>query len=193
VETFDGSAWVAVVPFLIQDLRPPLLPPIPWLSTFPETNCRTYVRAPDGSSGVWFFSLDAARAAAVAGARLTYRLPYVWSRMSVEATEREVRYRSERLWRRSNATTVIGVRFGEPIPQHDLEIFLTARFKLYSFLLGRVAYANVEHPPWPLHSAEVISLEESLVEAAGLPQPEGQPLVYYSPSIFVRVSRLRWL
>ena len=84
VETFDGSAWVAVTPFLLRNLRPPWLPPWPWISHFPETNCRTYVRAPDGTPGVWFFSLDAARAHAVLGARLTFGLPYAWSRMRVE-------------------------------------------------------------------------------------------------------------
>src|SRR5581483_5061957 len=72
VETFDGSAWVGITPFVVRALRPPLLPSLPWISHFPETNCRTYVKGPDGHSGVWFFSLDAARAPAVMGARLGY-------------------------------------------------------------------------------------------------------------------------
>src|SRR6478672_7239392 len=75
VETFDGSAWVGLVPFEMQ-VRPPRVAPVPWLSNFPETNVRTYVRAPDGTTGVWFLSLDAARASAVVTARTTYRLPY---------------------------------------------------------------------------------------------------------------------
>src|SRR3954447_4349757 len=57
VESFDGSAWVGITPFLLRRLRPKSLPPLPWISQFPETNCRTYVRAPDGHSGIWFFSL----------------------------------------------------------------------------------------------------------------------------------------
>ena len=73
IDTFDGSAWLRIAPFLLE-LR---------VSTFPETNVLTYVIGPDGGSGVWFFSLDAASAIAVAGARLAYGLPYMWSRMRV--------------------------------------------------------------------------------------------------------------
>lgn len=61
VESFDGSAWVGVTPFLLRRLRAESLPPLPWISQFPETNCRTYGKGPDGHSGVWFFSLGAAR------------------------------------------------------------------------------------------------------------------------------------
>ncbi len=64
VEVRDGSAWVALVPFVLEVTRPDR-PPVPWLSRFAETNVRTYVTADDGSTGVWFLSLDAARLAAV--------------------------------------------------------------------------------------------------------------------------------
>src|ERR1700760_1325769 len=74
VDTFNGAAWVALTPFRLADLRLPGTPSIPWLSAFPETNVRTYVRGPGGERGVWFFTLEAARLAAVVGARLTYRL-----------------------------------------------------------------------------------------------------------------------
>ncbi len=62
VETCEGAAWVGLVLFR---MRVGLLglPPVPWLLTFPETNVRTYVRTRDGATGVWFFSLDAARLA----------------------------------------------------------------------------------------------------------------------------------
>src|SRR3954465_15315092 len=55
IDTFDGSAWLGLTPFVIEGLRPPLLPPLPWISRFPETNLRTYVRGPDGAPGIWFF------------------------------------------------------------------------------------------------------------------------------------------
>src|SRR5512146_2978717 len=74
VDSFDSSAWVGVTPFRLSGLSPPFCPAMPWLSAFPETNCRTYVRGPDGQPGIWFFSLDAARLAAVFGARLGYGL-----------------------------------------------------------------------------------------------------------------------
>src|SRR5215211_1409029 len=81
-DTFDGSAWIGITPFEVVGARPRGLPPLPWLSHFPELNVRTYVTV-HGRPGIWFLSLDAARALVVHGARATYRLPYHHARMSV--------------------------------------------------------------------------------------------------------------
>ena len=67
LDTFQQSGWIGLTPFRLTGLRPPGLPPLPWLSTFPETNLRTYVRGPAGP-GIWFYSLEAASALAVLGA-----------------------------------------------------------------------------------------------------------------------------
>ncbi len=71
----------------------------PWVSNFCETNVRTYVRDGEGRSGIWFFSLDAARLGAVVTARATpYRLPYFWSSMRLGVRGTRVAYRSWRRW-----------------------------------------------------------------------------------------------
>src|ERR1017187_9893948 len=93
LDTFDGQAWIGIVPFLIRGSR---FPAVPWRLDFPETNVRTYVRGPDGETGVWFFSLDAANPFAVLGARAVFGLPYMWSRMQVETAGCRIRYHSER-------------------------------------------------------------------------------------------------
>ena len=41
VDTFDGSAWVGLVPFHMIDVRPPFIPTLHPITTFPETNIRT--------------------------------------------------------------------------------------------------------------------------------------------------------
>src|SRR4051812_29489725 len=169
VESFDGCAWVGVTPFLLRGLRAKSLPPLPWISQFPETNCRTYVRAPDGHSGVWFFSLDAARILAVLGARLTYGLPYAWSRMRVAKTASQVIYESARRWPDSRSRTRIVVEPGDEITPEPVDVFLTARFRLYSFVLGKLTCAKVDHQPWPLRSARLIEAHQTLTVAAGLP------------------------
>ena len=81
-ETFGGTAWIGLIPFLMEGIRPPVLPAMPWLSRFGEINVRTYVHDDQGRSGIWFFSLDAARLPAVAAARAGYWLPYFWSDIS---------------------------------------------------------------------------------------------------------------
>src|SRR5271154_16627 len=68
IDTFDGSAWIGVVPIRMSGVRLRGTSALPWLSHFLELNVRTYVQR-DGKPGVWFFSLDAANSAAVAAAR----------------------------------------------------------------------------------------------------------------------------
>ena len=188
VETFDGSAWVGVIPFVIRGLTPPLMPSLPWLSHFPETNCRTYVKGPDGHPGGWFFSLDAARAAAVVGARIGYGLPYAWSRMRVVKTETRMVYESSRRWPGCVGQTRIIVEPGAPIDPQPLDVFLTARYRLYSRIFGILTYTNVEHAPWPLHTAVLVDVAQNLTHAAGLPDPSGPPLLHFSPGVRVRVA-----
>lgn len=75
VDTFDGAAWVGLIPFRLT-VTLPGVPPLPWLSSCPEINVRTYVRGPDGRTGIWFLSLEASRLDAVLTARQAYGLPW---------------------------------------------------------------------------------------------------------------------
>ncbi len=197
VDTFDGSAWVGLIPFLMHRIHPPGLPALPWLATFPETNVRTYVRGPDDRPGVYFLSLDISRLAPVLVARATYRLPYMWAQMRLEGTRGAVRYRGRRRWPGpAGAGSRVEVRPGEAIRPDDvgsLDHFLTARWGLYAARRRGMAWAPVEHPPWPLRRATLIELEENLVAAAGLTPPSGPPLVHYSPGVTVRIGAPRRL
>jgi len=193
VETCAGSAWVGLTPFLMEGLRAPLLPAAPWLSRFPEINVRTYVRDDRGRSGIWFFSLDAARLPAVLAARATYGLPYFWSDMSVDVDDDRISYRCRRHlpWSsraRCDADVVVGPALDES-ERDELANFLTARFRLFSVIAGGLVAAEAEHPDWPLHRAELSALDQNLVESAGLPAPTGDPLVHASPGAAVRVGR----
>ena len=196
-ETWDGRAWVGFIPFLNENLRPAFVPAPPWLSRFPETNVRTYVRAPDGSRGVWFFSLDASRLAAVLAAMAAYRLPYRWARMRLRRDGNRIHYQSRRRWPGpSGARGDVIVEIGDVLPAErlrDFDHFLTARFRLYASIGSKLVFATVEHPPWPLAAARVIELQQDLVAAAGLPAPLGDPVVHYSPGVDVRVGALRRL
>ncbi|MEJ3745079.1 DUF2071 domain-containing protein [Actinomycetes bacterium KLBMP 9797] len=195
VETHDDTAWIGLVPFRMEGVRVPGLPALPWLSRFPETNVRTYVRGPDGRSAIWFFSLDASRLPAVVAGRVGYGLPYCWSDMDVEVAGPRVVYRCRRrrpgpVGARCDAT----VRFGDRLTEAELsplEHFLTARFRLYSRLAGRLVGADADHPPWPLHRADVEHLDQDVVQAAGLPAPDHDPLAHASPGVTVRIGMWR--
>lgn len=154
-------------------------------------NVRTYVRGPDGERGIWFFSLEAGRLAAVAGARLFYRLPYRWSRMSVREKTGLVEYASRRRFGRGQAK--IAIRTGAPISPNAHERFLTARFRLFTLLGNSLAFAQVEHAPWPLRSAAALRVEQDVLQHSGLPAASGEPLVHYSPGVRVRIGRPRMI
>jgi uncharacterized protein YqjF (DUF2071 family) len=195
VHDFGGRAWVGLTPFFLRDLRTPVAPAPPWFTSFPETNVRTYVVGPDGREGLWFFSLDAARLEPVLVARSTYALPYMWSDMTVERDGQVLRYRSRRRWpgptpATSAVTVEVGARLA-PAELGELDHYLTARWQLYTTLGPVLARSCVEHEPWPLHRATVPELDTDLVAAAGLPRPEGEPVVHWSPGVRTRISGLR--
>jgi hypothetical protein len=190
VETFNDAAWVGLVPFFLR-VGLPRAPSVPWLSRFAETNVRTYARGEDGTSGVWFFSLDAARLGAVVVARSTYRLPYFWSKMNIERTGSTISYHCVRRWPRprgtSAATIAICQRY-EADELTELDHFLTARWALFSAPRSGLHQARASHDPWPLQRASIVDLDDTLVTAAGLPSPQGTPLVHFAPSVKVRIG-----
>jgi len=106
-----------------------------------------------------------------------------------------VRYRSRRRWPGPTpAVSRITVEVGAPLqPQElgELDHYLTARWQLYTTLGPVLARSNVQHEPWPLHRATVRELEENLVAVAGLPAPQGEPVVHWSPGVRTRISALR--
>ncbi len=184
LDTFDGAAWIGLVPFEIHNLR--------GIPHFPETNVRTYVIGPDGSRAVWFFSLDAARLAAVLGARVAYHLPYFWAKMRVTSEDGTIHYRSRR--KRPHSASVfseIVVKPGDRFAAEEIrdrDHFLTARYRLYTLLRGGLGSAQIEHEPWPLARAALVALNQNLIDAAGLPAPAAPPLVHYAAEIDVKIG-----
>ena len=189
-DLYDGLAWVGLVPFFMR-VHTPGGRGAPWVSNFCETNVRTYVRDQAGRPGIWFLSLDAARAGAVAVARASYGLPYFWSSMGLSRAGRDVSYHCRRRVPGPGAVSEVRVRIGEafdPASLGDQDHFLTARWRLFSVFAGRQLSARAEHQPWPLYRAEALAVRDGLIPAAGPPAPAGDPLVHYSPGVDVRIG-----
>ena len=190
VETFDGAAWVGLIPFRMRVRFPRV--PIPWI-TFPETNVRTYVTGPDGGRGILFFSLEAARVSPVAVARASLALPYMWADMDIQRDGALLRYRStRRVPGHRGAGTDIEIRPGPGIGSDRIpafEDFLVSRFRLYTRHLGRLLSVDAEHEPWPLQQAEVVRLRQDVIPADGLPSPRGDAIAHFSEGVTVRIGR----
>jgi uncharacterized protein len=194
VDTFAGTGWVGIVAFRLTVAAPGSIP-FSWVSTCPEINVRTYVRGPDTGVGIWFFSLEAARLAAVMGARGTYGLPYMWASMRMARGSGLVRYASRR--RRPHypaAFAELSLRLGDAIDPAELsplDRFLTSRWRLYSEYRGGIGSTQVEHEPWPLVKAHPLVVRESLLTAAGLGSAVGDPLAHFSVGVEARFGPRR--
>ena len=188
----DGSAWVGLTPFSVCNFRLPLTPPLPGLSSFPETNLRTYVIGPDGRDGIWFFSLEVDSLATTIGARLGFGVPYRLADMSVEWIGSEVRYRSRRRTDPGVGHDITS-RPGSPLEDADeLDHWLTGRWRAWTVVAGKTADVPVHHQPWPLWSCEVTNLEENLLVDAGLPAADGDPVAHFSPGVDAKLGPPRF-
>jgi hypothetical protein len=195
VDTFEGRAYVGVVPFTMRDVSPWWSPSVPGVSNFHELNLRTYVHLRGEHPAVWFFSLEAASSVAVIAARTGWHLPYHRASMELEIEGDDVHYQSRRLWPGPKPAELecryrIGESIGEAVPG-TFEHFLAERYLLFSSSGSELALGQVHHRPYPLHRAEVSQITESVVTAAGLPAPSGAPHALYSPGVDVDVFALK--
>jgi uncharacterized protein YqjF (DUF2071 family) len=185
-DVLDGVTYVGLIGFRMVGLGLLRGPGLPHLGTFCETNVRLYSVDPAGRRAVVFLSLDAERLIPVLTAQATLRLPYKWSRMRLIKSAGLVRYISRRRWPGPRpAANQMTVRVGEPIAAPTpAEHFVTARWGLHTRAWGRTLHLPNEHPRWPLHRAELLDLDDSLITATGLPAPAGPPAsVLYSPGV----------
>jgi uncharacterized protein YqjF (DUF2071 family) len=202
LDLFEGTAYLGLVPFTMTGVRSVGFPSVWGLSSFHETNLRTYVRLSDGEPGVWFFNLEAASSIAVHLARSLFHLPYHRARMFLE---REPTcqpheppiflYAGVRCWpgplpasyclRAAPAGPVQAAQPG------TLDFFLVERYILYTVWKSRLYQGRVHHTSYPLQSAKLLSLDETILAAAGLLRPEITPLAHFSSGVDVEIFPLR--
>jgi uncharacterized protein YqjF (DUF2071 family) len=165
-------------------VRPRALPPLPWLSAFPELNVRTYVTT-RGKPGVWFFSLDAANRLAVRIARRFFHLPYYDARMTSECADGRVHYTSHRTHQSAPPAAFQGqyrsigpVSYASP---GTLDCWLTERYCLYAVdRHGRVWRGDIHHARWPLQPAEAEVSVNTMTQQIGLTLPDTPPLLHFA-------------
>jgi uncharacterized protein YqjF (DUF2071 family) len=200
VDLFEGKAFVGLVPFTVDGVRPVLMPPLPWISSFHEINVRTYVHLDGSDPGVWFFSLDASSALAVAAARAAYKLPYFASEIEFAASRDplpEITWRSRRTDDRGMLPANAHMRYRPvegPVTHAvpgTLDHFLVERYILYAESESRELYrARVHHQAYPIQRAEVTDLEETLIWAAGIRRGEAIAHKHYAREVNVKVYPL---
>lgn len=216
--THDGRAWLGVVAFVMEDIRPRGLPRALGL-TFGEANLRTYVTGPDGGEGIYFFNLDAADPLGVGVARWLFRLPYYRASMQVDRTGpapdrtasrpphgRTVDFTTHRTHPgvpSAHLDATYGPIGEASIPDPEsLEAFLVENYRFYlaSGDVGggdtarerqRIYAGDVAHTPWPLYDADLELRSTNFFEVNGFTAPDDAPLAHYSPGVRVDADRIR--
>lgn len=196
IETFEGHAWLGIVPFKMRNIRPAGVPALPWISNFLELNVRTYAVDENGTSGVWFLSLDANRWLAVQIARRWFHLPYYWSKMSCRASGETFEYHCRRRsWKSSASSPFIWRPHGPVAPAvpGTLEEFLIERYILFAALgRNRIATGEVWHPPYLLQNVKLTSWSLQPVLENGISLLNSPPdHVITSPGVDVDVFPLK--
>lgn len=171
-DTFDGSAWIGLVPFELSRFRFLPFPAVPLVGTFNEINVRTYGVDAAGRRGVVFLTLEAEHLIPVLAARALFGLPYRWATIGrrIDPAGHTIEYRSRRRrldGRASGPGTRMRVDVGDEPVGTDLSRFLTARWGFHERHLGRTTWAANEHEPWPLVTADLLALDDELLADRG--------------------------
>jgi uncharacterized protein len=189
VDTFEGNAWIGIVPFFMRGVRPPGFVSVPGISNFLELNLRTYVRDGYGRPGIWFYSLDANQFLAVCLARVAFGLPYEFAHMRAMVSDGEIDYWSHRfgseesLHYRYRASEKVGeARFG------SLEFFLIERYRLFAYRGNKLFTGRVYHSPYQLRRVAVTNADPELFATDGFETPAEPPAhTIYSERVDVMI------
>lgn len=177
LDTFEGQAWLGVVPFFMRKVRPRGLPTVPGISNFLELNVRTYVFDDSGVPGVWFHSLDASSRLACALGRWRFHLPYREATMSAKTTG-EVDYTACRHGESESAYyRYRGIGNHRTAPHGSLEYFLLERYVLYACdqREGRLWRGRVHHEPYRYRDVELGTFSTAPLRWNGLPCSAAPP------------------
>jgi uncharacterized protein YqjF (DUF2071 family) len=192
VDTHEGVAYLGVVPFFMERVRPAWLPPVPGISWFHELNVRTYVVDAQGRPGVWFYSLDCDQPLAVHLARRLFHLPYFFARIHSSRMHDGIHYEARRpkgmatdrfVWRREST----------PIPTEPgtLDFFLIERYRLFAADgQGRLFTGRVHHAPYLISQPIVSAWSTEAARLAGFPVQGPPGLIHAAERVDVTIHPL---
>lgn len=182
VDTYDGKAWLGVVPFWMRNIRPWWFPPVPGVSNFLELNLRTYVHDDRGTCGVWFYSLDANQSLAVWTARRFFHLNYQHARME-STRDAATGWTDFSSYRAGAATDLVSqFRYRPASVPHlaapgSFDFFLVERYVLFAqSSSGQFRTGTVIHDQYQISEVELPQWSDSLFPLNGFARPARPPV-----------------
>jgi uncharacterized protein YqjF (DUF2071 family) len=199
IDTFNGSAWLGIVPFVMEGIYPLALSPFSVTPPFSEINVRTYVMH-KGKPGVYFMSLDVQNWASYTIAKRWYRLPYYPAKISFRNEGDFIHYDGIRKGKTNNQAAFSGsflptqeVFFAKT---GSLEHWLTERYCFYSIdNKGKFFCADIHHSPWQLQKAETEITINTLFSPFTIDLLNEKPISLFSigvDSLMWNINRIYW-
>ena len=177
VDTFNGKAYLSIVPFVMSDIRFFFTPPLPG-SKLSELNLRTYVRYKN-KPGIYFFTLDSDHRLGNFLAQKVFNLPYRYAILEINVDNNVYHVQSKN-------SLSLKVRIKDKQIKTDLSSWITERYCLYNIVGEKVSRGDVLHPTWKLKEAEVIDIDDQFSKQFNLDVSPTQYHCFYSKEINVR-------
>jgi uncharacterized protein len=181
VDTFQGHAWLGILPSFAGGMRLHFGPAIPGLSAFFQLSVQTYVFDVQGRPGIWVYSMDASRWLAVRLGRAWFGLPCEHADMTAERepagrVDYRVRRQGADLESRFVYDAVPGSPAGSGASEAEpgsLEFFLVERYRVFTCGGRRGLFTRrMAHEPHLVGRAEVCLWDDAMLRLAGF-DPEG--------------------
>lgn len=196
LDLFQGKAYVSLVPFKMEDIRPIFCPSLPYFSSMNEFNLRTYVKFKD-QSAVYFFSLDADKTLHIEFARKIFKLNYLKAKINYSSENRTKSFNCIRKDSRDHQTEA-SIKFSVDqeildLNSDSLDFWLTYRFSYLEQKKNKVFQGNLTHPQWQLQRATLIKLKENLLEKYRIKAVSDQYLCHYAKSMKVEIKSFKMI
>jgi uncharacterized protein YqjF (DUF2071 family) len=199
IDTFDGTAWLGVVVFIMEGIYLRGLTALSVTPKFAEVNVRTYVQR-NGKPGVYFMSLDVGDLASLMIAKRWYRLPYKAAQISLQKEDQTFLCKSLRK-EKSNVPIGFHANYiplsGVYLSKKELfDDWLTERYCFFSTdKRANIYCGEIHHQPWPLQKVDIEICKNSLFTPFQFDLSEEKMIAHFSKgldSLFWNIKRLDW-
>ncbi|PJZ47440.1 YqjF family protein [Leptospira brenneri] len=177
LDSIDGSFWISVVAFSMNEIHTRNTFPIQYLSNFHEVNLRTYVKHKD-KPGVYFLSIEAEKIIPTLIANLLSGLPYKHSKIK----------RSSNSYSLLGKRSKIDIEFNIANQQNNpskIDLWLTERYCLYKGGNDDPIPLEIHHKPWELYNLDIRSLNIQYNQFDRIVDFRNPALCHYSPGVKV--------
>lgn len=179
---FDNAAWISIVAFTMEKIRPRRLPALTFLSDFHEVNIRTYVTV-NNKPGVYFLKIEAEKLIAAQTARFLSGLPYehAFIHRHTAALQHEYKVHNKSKSPELDAIFIPGEQIEN---KSAIDIFLTEKYCLYQQIKNKVYRYEIHHKPWRLQTVKLVHLKTNY-QVGNISLEKMPHLAHYSDGVQV--------